>query len=263
MKIARPLVTLDLETTGVWVEKDKIVEIGMIKINTDGSRQDYVKRVNPGIPIPPNVSQIIGITDADVKDAPPFKDIAKEALSFLDDCDIGGFNVERFDLPVLEREMFEAGLKFEWRSRVIYDAQKIYHIHEQRDLMAAFQFYCNKNLVNAHSALGDAEATLEILDAQIQKYGSGNPWIESLKGFDYERPVEYFDKERKFRWWNRKLYPTFGKYARRHSIEKIAEMDRPYLEWILTKDFTDEVKSMIEAVLNGQFPEFPQRPCKE
>jgi len=262
MNIACPLVTLDLETTGVWVEKDKIVEIGMIKTNLDGSRETYVKRVNPGMPIPPNVSLIIGIKDEDVKDAPRFKDIAKEALAFLNGCDIGGFNVERFDLPVLEREMFEAGFKFEWRSRVIYDAQKIYHIHEQRDLMAAYQFYCGKNLVNAHSALGDAEATLEILDAQIDKYGSGNPSIESLKEFDYQRPVEYFDKDRKFRWWNSKLYPTFGKYARKYSVEKIAEMDRPYLEWVLTKDFADEVKSMIEGVLSGQVPEFPQKPEK-
>ncbi len=257
MRLKHPLVVFDLEATGLWIEKDKIVEIGMIMLKPDGSRQDYLKRVNPGMPIPPEVTRIINITDDDVKDAPRFKDIAKEVLEFIGDSDLGGFNIERFDLPVLEREFFEAGISFNWRERNIYDAQKIYHIHEKRDLTAAYQLYCDKELENAHSALGDAEATVEIFDAQIKKYGDTGQGIESLKDFDYERSSAFFDKDRKFCWWNGKLYPTFGKYRRRKHIKDLFNSDRRYLEWMLTSDFSEEVKAMIKKVLAGEFPQVP------
>jgi len=257
MKITNPLVVFDLETTGTWVEKDKIVEIGMVKLMPDGMRQDYVKRVNPGIPIPINVSRIIDITDNDVKDAPPFKEIAKEVIEFIGDADLGGFNIQRFDLPVLERELLEAGLNFHWKERAIYDAQKVYHIHEKRDLMAAYQLYCNKELTNAHTALGDAEATVEIFESQIKKYGEEEKGIESLKDFDYEQSSAYFDAERKFCWWNGNLYPAFGKYRRKKHIKDIVKNDRSYLEWIFGADFNDEIKAMIGDALRGVFPKPP------
>lgn len=256
MKLTKPLIVFDLETTGVWVEKDKIVEIGMIRLEPDGRRREYVRRVNPGIPIPANVSLIIDITDDDVKHAPYFRDIAKEALDFIGNCDLAGFNIQRFDLPVLEREFFDAGISFHWKDRDIYDAQKIYHIHEKRDLVAAYQLYCNKRLTNAHSALGDAEATVEIFDAQIGRYGDKGKGIISLKDYDYERSDAYFDAERKFCWWNENLYPMFGKYRKKKHIKDIARDDRNYLEWILASDFSDEIKSMVEKALNGNFPEW-------
>ena len=255
MKLKHAVVIFDLEATGLWIEKDKIVEIGMIKLLPDGSRQDYLKRVNPGMPIPPEVSRIINIKDEDVKDAPRFKEIAKEVLEFIGDSDMGGFNIVRFDLPVLEREFFSAGVSFYWRERAIYDAQKVYHIHEKRDLTAAYQLYCGKELINAHSALGDAEATAEIFDAQIKKYGAVDQGIESLKGFEYERSSAYFDKEGKFSWWNGELYPNFGKYRRRKHIKDIFNNDRPYLEWILRGDFSEEIKAMIKKVFDGEFPQ--------
>ena len=258
MKLSRTLIVLDLETTGTWIEKDKIVEIGMVKLMPDGARQDYVKRVNPGMPIPANVTRIIDITDDDVKDAPPFKDIAKEILEFIGDSDLGGFNILRFDLPVLEREFFDAGFNFHWRDRDIYDAQKVYHIHEKRDLMAAYQLYCSKELTKAHSAFDDAEATMDILDAQVKKYGVEEKGIESLKDFDYERASAYFDKERKFCWWNGELYPNFGKYRRRKHIQDILKRDRRYLEWILAEDFSEEIRTMIEKVLEGELPQIPE-----
>jgi len=258
MKISRPLVILDLETTGTWVEKDKIVEIGMEKYLPDGSKETYVKRVNPGMHIPLAVSKITGIGDEDVKDALIFSEIAPEVIAFLGDCDIGGFNIERFDIPLLEREIIDAGLKFELGNRVIYDAQKVYNIHEKRTLSAAYNFYCNKTLDNAHSALGDVEATFEILREQVNKYGSTEEGISSLSKFDYERSLDYFDKGRKFRWWNGELYPMFGKHARRHSIRELAEKERNYLEWILSKDFSEEVKTMIKNALSGVFPKPPK-----
>lgn len=258
MKIPRPLVILDLETTGTWVEKDKIVEIGLIKLMPDGTRSDYIKRVNPGMSIPPNVTRIINITDADVKDKPFFKEISKEVMEFLGDSDLAGFNILRFDLPLLEREFYEAKLNFHWRDRDIYDAQKIYHIHEKRDLMAAYLLYCGKKLENAHSALSDAEAAMDILDQQVGKYGSAESGIESLKDIDYERSSDYFDRERKFCWWNGQLYPTFGKHRKKKHIKDIAKEDREYLEWILTKDFDGEIKAMIQNALDGRFPKPPR-----
>jgi len=257
MNIKKPITVFDLETTGIWIERDKIVEIGMIKLMPDGTRHDYVKRVNPGMPIPVNVIRIIGITDDDVKGAPRFKDIAQEVLDFIGDSDLGGFNIQRFDIPVLEREFFDAGLNFHWKDRDIYDAQKIYHIHEKRDLMAAYQLYCDKELTNAHSALGDAEATVEILDAQIAKYGKSDEGLVSLRDFDYEKSSAYFDAERKFCWWNRNLYPMFGKYRKKKHIQSIAKTDRNYLEWILSSDFSDDIKAMIEKALKGDFPKVP------
>jgi len=258
MKLGKTLVVFDLETTGVWIEKDKIVEIGMVKLSPDGSSESYTKRVNPGISIPANVSRIINIVDEDVKDAPPFKDIAKEVLEFIGDSDLAGFNILRFDLPMLDREFIEAGLNFSWKERDIYDSQKVYHIHEKRDLMAAYQLYCDKELTNAHSALGDAEATVDILDAQIKKYGTEEEGISSLKDFEYERTSAYFDSERKFCWWNGNLYPMFGKYRRKKHIKELVTTDRPYLEWILSKDFSEQIKSMIEDALKGKFPEVPE-----
>lgn len=254
MKISRTLVALDLETTGTWIEKDKIVEIALVRLTPERGREVFKSRVNPGVAIPARVSQIIGITDADVKDEPPFKKIAAEALAFIGDADLAGFNIERFDLLILEREFFEAGLKFEWRTRAIFDAQKIYHLHEKRDLKAGYKFYCEKDLVNAHTALGDTEATLEILAAQIKRYGKPEEGMESLRNFDYERIDDFFDKERKFRWWNGELYPVFGKYAKRVSLKEIATKEPDYLKWLLNTDFSQEVKQMIRGILEGRHP---------
>jgi len=178
-------------------------------------------------------------------------------LDFIGDSDLGGFNIQRFDLPVLEREMLDAGLSFHWQSRTIYDAQKVYHIHEKRDLVAAYQLYCNKELTIAHTALGDAQATVEILEAQIKRYGDVELGIESLKDFEYERSSDYFDVEGKFCWWNKNLYPMFGKYRRKKHIKDIVRDDRKYLEWIVGADFSDEVRKMAANALRGEFPTPP------
>ena len=261
MKLSRPLVVLDLETTGTWLERDRIVEIALVRLSPDGSRESYTSRVNPCMPIPPRVSQITGITNEDVKDSPRFAQIAPEVLAFIGDADLGGFNIERFDLIILERQFFEAGIKFEWRSRAIYDAQKIYHLHERRDLKAAYQFYCGKALVNGHTAMGDTEATLEILVSQIERYGKVEQGIESLRDFDYERIDDFFDPEKKFRWWNGEIYPVFGKYARKSPLKEIVQKDRGYLEWLLTTDFTQSTKEMLRGVLEGRFPQKVERPA--
>ena len=254
MILTRPLVILDLETTGIWIEKDRIIEIAMIRCHPEGARKIYNQRVNPGISIPKEVTAVTGICDSDVKDSPRFKDIASEVVAFLDDADLGGFNIERFDLPLLAREITEAGLKWDWSSRAIYDAQKVYHLHEKRNLAAAYKFYCDSDLEDAHSALADSEAALQVLAEQLKKYGQGSAHIEALKEFQYEERSEFYDAERKFRWWNRELYMMFGKYARKEHLREVARTDRPYLEWILTQNFSEEVKELVERALEGKFP---------
>ncbi len=254
MKLVRPLVVLDLETTGIWIEKDRIIEFAMIKLYPDGKREEFTSKVNPMMPIPAKVTELTGINDSDVKDAPAFAMIAPRVKDFLADADIGGFNVDRFDLPLLAREMSDAGVGFEYGTRAIFDAQKVYHFHEKRDLTAAYKRYCGRGLVNAHSALADTQATLEILEAQVTLYSEGSEEISKLLEFDYKPNAEFFDSDRKFRWWNGELYMTFGKYAKKEPLRLIAKKDPSYLQWITDKDFSDDVKQMIQGVLNGQHP---------
>lgn len=256
MKFTKDIVVFDLETTGTWIKKDKIIEIAMIKCFVDGRKETYHKKVNPTIPIPPFVSNLVGISDEDVKDSPTFNKIAQEVLDFIGESDFGGFNIDRFDLPLLEREIKDAGLNCSWESRKIYDAQKIYHLNEKRDLTAAYSFYCQKEMKNAHSALADTQATLEILQGQFEKYVGKDASFEELLKFEYNETAEFYDAERKFRWWNGKLYMMFGKYAHQYSLQDAVKNDRGYLEWILSAQFSEEIKHLIENALNGQFPVF-------
>ena len=262
MKLTRSVVIFDLETTGLWVEKDRIIEIGMIKFSIDGTRENFIRRVNPGIPIPGPVAKLTGISDEDVKNEPFFKSIVGDVLAFIGESDFGGFNIERFDQPLLEREVFDAGLRLEWRHRTVYDAQKIYHIHEKRDLKAAYRFFCDKDLTNAHSALNDSEAALEVLQAQIKKYGGGNEYLESLIDFEYEPMGSFFDENKKFRWWNNELYPVFGKYGRKHSIREIVQKDPAYLRYLMGTDFDEKAKKMLGDALAGKYPVLPEPPAR-
>lgn len=257
MKLVRELVVLDLETTGTWIEKDRIIEIAMVKIHPDGRRETYHTRVNPQMPIPPVVQELTGISNDDVKQAPIFSTIANEVKVFLGDADLGGFNVDRFDIPLLARELSDAGVGFEYGERAIFDAQKVYHFHEKRDLTAAYRVYCQKELENAHSALADTLATVDILEAQVKRYGEGREDLSLLLNFDYKPNADFYDDGRKFRWWNGELYMTFGKYAKKESLRAIAKKDPGYLQWMMDKDFGDDVKSMINDVLNGRHPVAP------
>ncbi len=254
MKIKKPLVSLDIESTGVWIEKDKIIEIALIKFSPDGSKQTYYKRINPGIVIPKVVTELTGISNEDVKEAPFFRAVASEILTFIGASDLAGFNVERFDLPLLEREFADAGLQFTWEDRKIYDAQKVYHLNEKRDLSAAYQFYCDKPLVGAHGALADSAAVYEILEKQVAKYGEGSEDISLLDKFEYQSHIDFYDSEKKFAWWNGKLYPMFGKYRRQVSLEELVKKDPGYLKWLLHSDFNDEIKTLVESALKGELP---------
>ena len=254
MKVTNPLVCLDIESTGIWVEKDKIIEIALIKYTSDGKKETFHTRINPGIPIPAVITQLTGISAKDVKDAPYFKQVAQKVFDFIAGADLGGFNIERFDLPLLERESAEAGIKFEWKERIIYDAQKVFHLNEKRDLSAAYKFYCGEDLVGAHSALSDSEAVLAILAKQVEKYGEGETAISVLDKFKYITLFDFYDTERKFCWWNGKLYLMFGKYSRKKPLEELVKYDPDYLNWVLGADFSESVKEIVGQALKGDVP---------
>lgn len=255
MKILRPLVILDLETTGVWLPKDKVIEIALLRYEPDGTRSVFEKKVQPGIPIPDKVIELTGISNEDVKTAPRFYELAEDAFQFIGDADLAGFNIERFDLPMLEKEFRECGLNFEWKDRKIYDAQKVFHLNEKRDLSAAYEFYCSRKLEGAHSALVDSEAVYDILIKQVEKYGDGSDELAVLDQFDYESHFEYYDQDKKVCWRDDELYLMFGKYAKKLTLKEICDQDEPYLRWILKSDFSDEIKDLVGNAIQGRFPQ--------
>ena len=170
LNLTRPLAFFDLETTGTDVSKDRIVEISIVKILPNGDRDVKTRRINPGIPIPAQASAVHGIYDADVKDAPLFKAVAKSMDDFIKNCDLGGFNSDKFDIPLLAEEFLRAGIDFDLENRATIDIQNIFHKMEQRTLSAGYQFYCNKKLENAHSSEADTLATIEIMEAMLERY---------------------------------------------------------------------------------------------
>ena len=183
LKLKRPVVFLDLETTGINVSTDRIVEISLLKISPNGKEQWMTTRVNPEMPIPPKVTAIHGISDSDVADAPIFREIAKNLAAFLEGCDLAGYNAIKFDIPVLAEEFLRTNIDFNFRKRKYVDVQVIFHKKEQRTLAAAYQFYCKKDLENAHSAKADTAATYEVLKAQLDCYRDLENDIEKLADF--------------------------------------------------------------------------------
>lgn len=255
MKLKNDLVVLDVESTGVWIEKDRIIELALLKYKPDGSKEVLHTKVNPEMAIPAHITELTGISDRDVQDSPTFKSLSRRVSNFLEDTDFGGYNIERFDLPLLQRELNDSGIAFSWDGRKIYDAQKVYHLNEKRDLSAAYQFYCGKDLVGAHSALADSEAVYEILTKQLAKYGEGRDDIGYLDKFEYVSPLQFYDEDRKFCWWNGKLYPSFGKFRRKVSLDEIARREPSYLNWLLKQDdLKEDARTLIENAMRGEFP---------
>ena len=168
--LRKPLAFFDLETTGINTAKDRIIDICIIKALPGGEVMSKTQRVNPGMPIPLESSLIHGLYDDDVQDAPPFKTVARTLAQFLEGCDLAGFNSNRFDVPLLVEEFLRAGVDFDLKNRRLVDAQRIFHLMEPRNLSAAYKFYCDKELIGAHGAEVDTIATLEVLDAQVQRY---------------------------------------------------------------------------------------------
>ena len=246
LKLHKPLCVFDLETTGVQVAKDRIVEISILKVNPDASRESKTWLVNPGMPIPPETSAIHGITDEKVKDAPTFKEIASKVMDMITGTDLGGFNSNRFDVPLLAEELLRAGFDFDLSKFKLVDAQTIFHKMEPRNLTAAYQFYCKKELVNAHSAEADVLATFEVLDAQVGHYDDLPNDIASLSEISSHNKFAdlagfiAFDKEDKETF-------TFGKYKGQR-VKEVFQKDLGYYGWIQNADFPLYTKKVLTGI---------------
>ena len=256
LPLSRPLVVFDLETTGIDVEKDRIVQIAMIRVGPDGQRTTFETLVNPERPIPPEASAVHGIKDADVKDQPTFGQVRREVEEYLTDADLAGFNSVNFDLPLLQEELKRAGSEMEFPGVRHLDAMKIFHRMERRDLTAAYKFYCGEDLTGAHNALADTEATLAILDAQIARYEEVPADVEDLHRFCNPDEGRYVDRKRKFKWNDQgEAEFTFGKFQGQSLNKVVADQrGRGYLEWMLGKDFSEEIKGILRDALDGVFP---------
>ncbi|MEY2595165.1 MAG: hypothetical protein RI965_437 [Bacteroidota bacterium] len=245
--LQKPLVFLDLETTGLSFTQDRIVEIAMLKISVDGSRLMKRKLINPEMPIPKEVSEIHGITDDMVKDAPTFKQAANEIRQFMEGADLGGYNSNKFDWPLLVEEFLRSGLTFETEGRKLVDVQKIYHMMEPRNLSAAYKFYCEKDLENAHSAETDVNATWEVFLAQINKYSSLGNTVESvLKVIGEEQIVDF---ARRMVMENGREVFNFGKHKGK-LVEDVLKNEPSYYDWMMKNDFALHTKQKLTEIFN-------------
>jgi DNA polymerase III subunit epsilon len=247
LQLSKPLAILDLETTGVNLGVDRIVEIAIIKITPDGTRQVKRKLLNPEMPISAVSVEVHGITNEMVKDAPTFKQAANEIKQFLEQCDLAGYNSNRFDIPMLAEEFLRVGLDFEFRGRKLVDVQKVYHLMEQRTLSAAYKFYCNKNLEDAHSAEADASATWDVLQAQVEKYPQLGSTVDSILKVIGEEPVVDFARRMIFE--NGVEIFNFGKHKGR-SVAQVLKSEPQYYDWMMKGDFPLHTKQKLTEIFN-------------
>ena len=245
LQLKKPLAFIDLETTGINLGTDRIVEIAIVKILTEGTRSVKRKLINPGIPIPKVSSDIHGITDEMVKDAPTFKQVAQELKQMLDGCDFAGYNSNRFDIPLLMEEFLRADVEFDMKNRKLLDVQNVFHKMEPRTLSAAYKFYCGKILEGAHGAEVDASATHEILEAQIVKYPDlGNSIDSILKVIGEDQIVDF---ARRFVMENGIEVFNFGKFKGR-PVSDVLKSEPQYYDWMMKGDFPQHTKQKLTEI---------------
>ena len=246
LNLKNPLLFFDLETTGINIVKDRIIEISYVKVSPNGKEESRTFRVNPGMPIPPESTAIHGITDEDVTDCPTFKEIAKTLAKQIEGCDLAGYNSNRFDIPMLAEEFLRAGVDIDLNRRKFIDVQTIFHKMEQRTLSAAYKFYCDKDLENAHTAEADTRATYEVLQAQLDRYPALKNDVGFLSQFssysnnvDFAGRMVYNDKGEEV--------INFGKYKGRLAAE-VLKADPGYYSWIMNGDFPLNTKKMFTEI---------------
>lgn len=251
--LKRPIVFIDIESTGVNPKQDKIIELGAIKIYPDGREEFLSSLINPGIPIPPDSIKIHGITNVDVSKKPSFKEFAPQLFEFIKDCDLGGFAINRFDLPILEAEFQRAEIPYSRKEKLIIDVLAIYHEFEPRDLSAAYKKYCNKKLEGAHRSNVDVRAAVDVFKSQIEQHKELPKDIEGLHLFCNKKDPKWIDSDGKFIWVEDAGVINFSKHQGR-TLEDMKKNEAGFLNWIISKDFSPEVKKIAEDALKGIFP---------
>ena len=251
LQLTRPIAFLDLETTGVNLSSDRIVEIAIIKIMPDQTRVVKRKLINPEILIPKASSDIHGITDEMVKDAPTFKQAGNEIKQFLEGSDLGGYNSNRFDIPILMEEFLRAGMDVDLSNRRMIDVQHIFYTMEPRTLTAAYKFYCQKELENAHSAEADVSATIDVLMSQVERYNKlGNSIDSILATIGEEKIVDY---ARRFSFDDKGIEVfNFGKYKGR-SVSEVLKSEPHYYDWMMRGDFPLHTKQKLTEIMNRSY----------
>ncbi|MCL1943861.1 MAG: 3'-5' exonuclease [Candidatus Azobacteroides sp.] len=246
LSLKNPLIFFDLETTGINIAKDRIVELSYLKVYPNGKEENKTYRINPEMPIPAYATAIHGISDADVIHAPTFKEIAKNLVKNMEGCDLAGYNSNRFDIPLLAEEFLRAGIDLDFRKRKFVDVQTIFHKMEQRTLAAAYKFYCDKDLDHAHTAEADTKATYEVLKSQLDRYPELKNDIVFLSNYssftrnaDFAGRIVYDDKDREMF--------NFGKYKNRLVTDVLKE-DPGYYGWIMQGDFTLDTKKVLTNI---------------
>jgi DNA polymerase-3 subunit epsilon len=259
LKLTKPLAFFDLETTGVNVASDRIIEICIIKVMPDGSKEKFEQRINPEIPIPAASSMVHGIYDKDVADMPTFKKIGKAIANFIGNSDLAGYNSNKFDIPVLVEEFLRAEIDFDIENRKTVDVQNIFHLMEQRTLKAAYKFYCNKEIINAHSAEADVSATYEVLMAQLEKYKDVE--FEDKNGIrskpvqnDVKMLHDFTNINRNVDMAGRIVYNdkgvevfNFGKHAGK-AVSDVLKSEPSYYAWMINGDFPLYTKKVLTAL---------------
>ena len=250
--LERPLAVFDIEATGINPRTDRIIELSVIKLSPPkGEREIRSFLMNPGIPIPPESTAIHGIKPEDVADKPFFKDLAPEIYKLLNGCDLAGFNVIRFDLPMLTEEFLRASIQFDISNRRIVDAQRIFHKKEPRDLTAALKFYCDEFLLDGHRAEVDALATLRVLEGQLERYKDLPSNMDELSRYCDLRDPSWADRDGKLRWVDGDIAINFGK-KKGEKISVLARTDPGFLKWIMKGDFSSDTKAIVQKILDGK-----------
>ncbi|KAA6351132.1 DNA polymerase III subunit epsilon [termite gut metagenome] len=246
LNLKNPLVFFDLETTGININTDRIVEISYLKVCPNGNEESKTLRINPEIQIPKEASEIHGIYDADVVDCPVFKEVAKNIANDIEGCDLAGFNSNRFDIPVLAEEFLRAGVDIDMNRRKFVDVQVIFHKMEQRTLTAAYKFYCNKDLEDAHTAEADTRATYEVLQSQLDRYPELQNDVLFLSAFSsFNKNVDFAG--RMIYGENGMEVFNFGKY-KGQVVSEVLKKDPGYYGWIMENNFTLNTKTMLTKI---------------
>lgn len=250
----RPIIFLDIEATGADATRDRIVEIALIKRHPDGRMEERVQRINPGMRIPAEVVMVHGISNEDVAQCPSFREVAPSLLEFIEGCDLAGFGIGRFDIPLLTEEFSRSGLSFSAQGLGLIDGLTIFHQKEKRDLTAAYRFYCKKTLVGAHGARADALASMEVVLAQVDYYEDLPKDVPTLHEFCNKQDDRYVDGHRKFMWRDGEAAFNFGKF-KGELLRKMVQQQRDYIEWIVSDGkFSQEVVDICWKALRGEFP---------